>query len=234
MPPPLFVSFEGGEGSGKTTQAGLLHQRLKERQVNVILVHEPGSTPLGKALRNFLLSQKLVPQAELLLFLAARAQLVQQVLRPALRQGVSVVADRYADSSVAYQGYGRRLPLEMVRQLNRFATGGLVPDMTVLLDMPPEEGLRRMGQEQTLEQLPMEIKDVGLPEGRVDAKGQRKFERLPLAFHQRVRNGFLALAKAEPGRFLVLDATLPRDELARRIWERVAPLLEEAGQASSP
>jgi dTMP kinase len=223
VPLPFFVSFEGGEGSGKSTQARLLYQHLREQQVNVILVREPGSTRLGDRLREFVLSQGVSPQAELLLFLAARAQLVREVVLPALKRGVSVVADRFADSSVAYQGYGRRLGAQAVHQLNQFATGGIAPHLTVLLDIPPEEGLARL-----VPPRPLGLEEPA-PSGRAGSESREKFEAEALAFHRRVRQGYLALARAEPSRWLVLDARLPQDQLTARIWERVQPLLAGPG-----
>lgn len=143
---------------------------------------------------------------ELLLFSAARAELVNSVMRPALEEGRTVVCDRFTPSTVAYQGYGRGIPLEAVDQVNRLATAGLEPDLILLLDMPPEEGLRRAAS-------------------RRDQEGDRRFEEEPLSFHQKVHRGYLELAKAEPGRWLVLDATLPVERVADLIWQRVEPLV---------
>ena len=211
----LFITFEGGEGSGKSTQAALLTERLRASGRACLFAREPGGTPIGEVMRT--LSRKpavarrlhrfisgvewrqIDPIAELLLMEASRAQLVGAVARPALAVGTTVVLDRYADSSLAYQGYGRGLPLTTVREANAIATGGLTPDLTVLLDLPPESGLLRKRGER----------------GR-DAIGSET-----LAFHERVRAGYHALAAAEPGRWLVLDATRPPDELAEAIWRRV-------------
>lgn len=222
MPLPVFISLEGGEGSGKSTQAERLYRRLQERGVQAILLREPGSTPLGTSLRNLLLSQTMSSRAELLLFLAARAQMVAEVVRPAMARGVSVVTDRYADSSVAYQGYGRRLGAEVVQELNRFATDGLMPHLTVLLDLPPEVGLRRVGPVQ----MGLEMEEGRAAPGRADVEGQRKFERQPLEFHKRVRQGYLKLAAAEPGRWLVVDAAQPVDAVHEAIWQGVRERLE--------
>ena len=198
----LFITFEGVEGSGKSTQARLLYERLVQRPEPVLLTHEPGVTSLGKKIARLLKWAKEVdisPIAELLLFNASRAQLVAEVIRPGLENGV-VICDRYADSTTAYQGYGRGLDLAIVAAANN--TGrGLVPDLTILLDIPVKEGLARKRGE----------KD--------------RFEMETLAFHQRVRKGYLELAVAEPERWLVLDAVQSRDEIAGEIWQRVSQLL---------
>ncbi|MDP2953227.1 MAG: dTMP kinase [Chloroflexota bacterium] len=200
----LFVAFEGGEGSGKSTQARSLSRRLSRRGFPVLLTHEPGGTPLGDRLRRYLKGHKeLSPLAELFLFAAARAQLVEQVIRPRLVQGSIVLCDRYAASTVAYQGGGRGLDAAMVESVNRWATQGLQPHLVILLDLPVEEGLRRKGL----------------------GNGDR-FEREALDFHRRVREGYLKLAAAAPTRWLVVDATLPPRKVADIIWERVQRMLE--------
>ena len=200
----LFVTFEGGEGSGKTTQCELLALRLKAGGWSVLQLREPGGTPLGEEMRRLLLHPDTVGalsvEAELLLFLAARAELVQGVIRPALADGAAVICDRFADSTLAYQGYGRGLDLALIRGLNDFATGGLAPDLTVLLDVAVKEGRART-------------------RGDDDA-----FLREDDAFHDRVRRGYLELAKREPGRWLVLDATGLPHELAQAIASRVEAL----------
>ena len=200
----LLITFEGGDGAGKSTQARRLRSRLARAGHAVRLLAEPGGTVLGQRLRRLLKfsRQEITPQAELLLFLASRAQLTQEVILPALAQGAVVICDRYADSTAAYQGYGRGLDLEEVHRLNAGATQGLRPDLTVLLDVPPEEALQR----------------------RAPATHDR-MERGAAEFHDRVRQGYRDLARNEPSRWLVVDARLPRAEVARRVWERVAPLL---------
>ena len=141
---PVFIALEGGEGAGKSTQAQLLVTRLQQEGRHAILVHEPGTTPLGQHLREYLKSkQKISPEAELLLFEASRAQLMAEVIQPSLSHGISVIADRFAASSIAYQGYGRRIGGKKVRQFNDFATGGLYPDLNILLNLPPSAGLER-------------------------------------------------------------------------------------------
>ena len=232
----VFISFEGGEGCGKTTQASLLRERLKQMGVPALLVREPGTTELGKDLRKLLKAPKKTYsyEAELLLFAAARAELVKEVIGPALKQGIIIIADRYADSSVAYQGYGRGLDIDLIRRVNQFVTQGVVPDLTVLLDIDPREGLQRLSTQQS--RLPLEGNEA--PEvGRMDDETQRKFEKEPLEFHRRVRSGYLKLAKAEGQRWLVVPASLPSNEIALIIWNRVKPLadqLHESRAAATP
>ena len=198
-----FIVFEGLDGSGKSTQARALLRRLRRRSYLALLTHEPGGTPLGEVLRRWLKGRRqLSPFAELSLFVAARAQLVKEVVRPALKSGVTVVADRFAASTVAYQGYGRELGLELLRQLNQAATGGLTPDLTVLLDLPIEVAL-----------------------GRKDNPRADTFETAPSAFHSRVRDGYLAQADQDQDNWLILDATQPRRALSNQIWTKIQPLL---------
>jgi len=198
----LFITFEGGEGSGKSTQARVLYRRLLKMGILALLTHEPGGTPLGKQLRRWLKEEREIdPQTELLLFNASRAQLVSQVIRPALQSGTIVICDRFADSTTVYQGYGRGLDFALVEAVNNIATKGLRPDLTILLDVTVEEGLDRKS-----------LRD--------------RFEREETAFHQRVRQGYLEMAKREPGRWLVIDASLPRKEITRIIWERMEPILK--------
>jgi dTMP kinase len=198
----LFVTFEGGEGSGKSTQARVLYRRLLKLGIPALLTHEPGGTPLGKQLRRWLKGEgEIDPQTELLLFNASRAHLVSQVIRPALEKGTVVICDRFADSTTVYQGYGRGLDFALIEAVNNIATHGLRPDLTVLLDIPVEQGLDRKS-----------LRD--------------RFEREETAFHQRVRQGYLEMAKREPGRWLVIDASLPRKEITRLIWERMEPILK--------
>ena len=213
----LFVSFEGGEGTGKSTQARLLLERLAAQGYEAVDVREPGGTGLGSHLREYLKATDLplTAQAELFLFVAARSELVRRVIRPALDAGKVVVADRYADSTTVYQGHGRRLPLRRVRSANSLATGGLWPDLTVLLDLPPEMGLDRARL------TPLDRRNAGRPED----KDSRRFEEAGLAFHRRVRDGYLKLVSREPARWLALDAAQPVEALADQVWERVAGLL---------
>jgi dTMP kinase len=196
----LFVTFEGIEGSGKSTQARLLLDALIEQGVSAEAVHEPGGTPLGQRIREILLDRAqadMTVAAELLLYEASRAQLVRAVIAPALEAGRTVLCDRYVDSTVAYQAFGRGIPRAMVDAANEVATGGLMPALTFLLDVEARIGLERLGQERD------------------------RIESEPLEFHERVRAGFLAVAACDPARFLVLDGTQPADVLARAVAGRV-------------
>ena len=219
----VFVSFEGGEGAGKTTQAAALADRLRQTGLEVVTVREPGGTPVGESIRRWVKGVGLASETELLLFAAARAQLVDTVIRPSLDAGKVVIADRYADSTVAYQGFGRRLPLDLVSAVNRTATGGLMPYLTVLLDQPAEEGFARVAKPQL--GLPFDAPAPEREPGRIDEADQTRFEREGIAFHRRVRSGFLKLAGQEPDRILVVDATQPAQHIAELLWPRVQDLL---------
>lgn len=225
----LFVSFEGGEGSGKSTQAELLSDRLKRAGVTSLLTREPGTTSLGRYLRDWLKQQRRSEEtishgAELFLFAAARSEFVAKVLSPALEQQSTVlIADRYADSTTAYQGYGRRIPMTDVDLVNRLATQGLMPRLTFLLDCPPEEGLKRVGSVQI--RLPLGSAEK-VDAGRVDEEGTRRFEEESLDFHKRVRVGYLKMAKQQPDRWCVIDATKTAGEIGDIVWERVQARLD--------
>ena len=202
----LLLAFEGGEGAGKSTQARLLAIWLREQGYEVVATHEPGATKVGMRLRALLLDNThagLASRAEALMYAADRAEHVAAVIRPALERGAIVVTDRYVDSSLAYQGAGRRLPVREIADLNKWATGGLAPDLTILLDLSPAAGLGR--RERSADRLEAE----------------------PAEFHQRVRAGFLALADAEPQRYLVLDATRSAADLSREIQDRIRELLPD-------
>jgi dTMP kinase len=201
----VFVAFEGGEGSGKSTQVGLLAEWLGAAGRGVVVTHEPGATSVGERIRNLVLhdTQQLTPRAEALLFAADRAHHVDTVIRPALECGDVVVTDRYVDSSLAYQGVGRGLPIDQVRRISRWATGGLRPDLTVLLDLPASDGLERM-------------------RGRGDAD---KLEQESIGFHERVREAFRALAESDPRRYLVIDARQPVEQIAGQVQAAVSALL---------
>ena len=188
----FFITFEGPEGSGKTTQVNLLMKYLKTQCYQVIKTKEPGGTLVGQRLRRILLSyktKKLLPQAELFLMLADRAQHVQEVIRPALKNGQGVICDRYSDATLAYQGYGRGLNIKWLKELNQQATGNLTPHLTFLLNLSAAEGLKRARQTKTY------LGEKG--------KGDR-FEQEQAAFHERVGRGYLALARQEPQRFKVI------------------------------
>ena len=201
--PGLFVTFEGGEGSGKSTQVTRLAARLRAGGLDPLVTREPGGTPLAEAIRDLLLDPAWVPGAltEALLMEAARSELVATTLRPALQQGRVVLCDRYGDSTLAYQGAGRGLDLALLAAWNRVATGGLVPDLTLLFDVTPELGLTRRGAA------------AGQP-NRLDLESA--------AFHTRVRDHFLELARAEPARFVVLDAALAPEALEAQVWAAVS------------
>lgn len=208
----MFITFEGGEGSGKSTQARALAERLTALGREVVLTREPGGTAFGEVARDILLHHatpagaepfRLDETAELLIFAADRAQHLDELILPALERGAVVVCDRFADSTVAYQGYGRGIPLDLVRASIDLATRGIRPDLTVLLDVPPALGMQR----------------------RLGERAPDQFEREALAFHTRVRDGFLALAAAEPERFLVIDGARGPGDVAEAVWEAVAQKL---------
>ncbi|MCX7853370.1 MAG: dTMP kinase [Caldilineales bacterium] len=198
-----FITFEGIEGSGKTTQMQLLRDWLQARGEQVLATREPGGTAIGDRIRAILLDPnhtEMAAETEILLYSAARAQIVRQIIRPHLEQGWIVLCDRFFDSTLAYQGYGRGLPLNILRDITAFATGGLVPDLTFYLDLPVEVGLRRKAQ------TPAEW---------------TRFEAETLAFHRRVRKGYLELAAAEPRRWVVLDAGQPAELIQETIRQEV-------------
>ena len=201
----LFITFEGGEGCGKSVQSRALYRQLSRLAIPALLTHEPGGTSLGKKLGRWLKWAKdtdMSPLTELLLFNASRAQLVTEVIQPNLESGITVICDRYADSTTVYQGYGRGLDLEVVKAINDAATQGLKPDLTILLDMPVERGLARKR-----------------------GRRQDRFEQEEIAFHQRVRDGYLKMAASEPQHWLVIDATQSKEKIAQIIWQRVSQLL---------
>lgn len=198
---PLFISFEGPEGAGKSTQAHLLQQRLQEVGYQVLLTREPGGTPLGSKLRELLLNIDLsIDQLpELLIYSASRAQLVSEVIRPALAEKKIVLCDRFIDSTFAYQGAGRGLPHETLQWLTERVTAGLLPNITFLLDIEAQQGLERAAQRGAADRL----------------------EQAGLDFHKRVRAGFLQLAEQQPQRFVVLNAQQNVTELSEQIWQVV-------------
>jgi dTMP kinase len=213
-PRGLFVTLEGGEGCGKSTVAAHLAERLRDAGRDAVLTEEPGGSPLGQHFWAYLRDPErrpLSPLAELLLFEAVRAQHVADTIRPALDRGAVVLCDRFGDSSVAYQGYGRGLGPELVELLNATATDGLTPDLTLLLDAPVAEGLRRA---RSLEDGPDAAKAADAIGGEAEA------------FHDRVRHGFLEMARAEPERFVVIDATRPLDDVQSDAWEAVSGRLQ--------
>ena len=211
MPKGKFITFEGGEGCGKSTQVQRLKAALEQKGVQVLLTREPGGTRLAELIRSLLKDEAEDPpcdRAELLLFLSARAQLVKNVIRPALEAGTWVVSDRFSDSTLAYQGYGRGLSLDVIRAANDFACEGLKPDRTILLDVDPVTSRARMrGREAS-----------------TNTKADR-IERAGDDFHARLRKGFLELAAAEPSRIVTIDASGTEDDVWERVWKSLTHML---------
>ncbi len=208
-----FITFEGIEGCGKSTQISLLAEYLARKGNEVVLTREPGGTQIGERIRSVLLDAShdgMAPIAELLLYAAARCQHIAEVIRPALDAGKVVLCDRYADATTAYQGAARRIDAATLAEVHRIATGGLMPELTILLDCAPSEGLSRA-------------------HARIAAGGQAahedRFEREAMAFHERVRQGYLAIAKSEPGRVKVIDASASIEEIQMRIADAVEKFL---------
>lgn len=204
-----FITLEGPEGAGKSTQAAMLISKLEARGLEVLYSREPGGTPMGEAVRGILqyntAGEAPCPESEVLLFEASRAQLVRHVLLPALERGAWVVCDRFADSTTAYQGFGRGFPVETIEQLNHFAIGPAVPDMTLILDVNVTLGLQRCAKRQH--------------------GGKAQYDRIEsetLDFHERVRQGYLALARLNPARYRVIDAMRPADLVAADLWQTVS------------
>ncbi len=208
----VFVCLEGGEGSGKSTQSRLLREALSEAGYGVVLTFEPGDTPVGKELRRIVLSPEtgvLADKTEALLYAADKAEHVETLVLPALARGEVVITDRYVDSTLAYQGAGRSLAVDEVEQVARWATGDLRPHLTVVLDLEPAAGLGRF-------------------------EGRDRIEGESLAFHQRVREAFVAMAKHDPEHYLVLDARAPIAEIHDAIRTRLEPLLALAARKVRP
>ena len=204
--PGLLITFEGGEGCGKSTQARLLYQKLQRHNVPSLLTKEPGGTPLGNKIRSVLKVKRgftISPLSELFLFSACRSQLIRDVITPALDAGHVVVCDRFSDSTTVYQGLARGLDTSLIVSINVAATGGLKPDVTVLLDILPEQGLLR--------------------KRKID---QDRFDSEEISFHRKIREGYLNLAAQEPNRWLVLQAGLPVNKLSQLIWEHIRPLIK--------
>ena len=206
-----FITFEGGEGCGKSTQIRLLADRLQAAGKEVLLTREPGGTALAEKIRSLVREESDDPpnsRAETLLFIASRAQVVENVIRPALASGTWVLCDRFADSTFAYQGYGRGLDLEELKRINSFATGGLEPDMTILLNVSPEVSAKRMRAREAA---------TNTDADRMEKAGD--------GFHTRLRQGFLELAAAEPERFAVIQADGSVEEVEEAVWNSIQPML---------
>jgi len=205
----MFITFEGGEGSGKSAMSNRLCEFLNEHGVTVLHIAEPGGTPTGDKLTDILknsLPEQITPLTELFLFNASRSQLVDTVIRPALYKGQVVVCDRYVDSTVAYQGYGRGLDLDMVWACCDMATGSLMPELTIFLDIPPSQGLKRKSQS-----------DIN------------RFEKEEQTFHQAVHSGFQKILQDEPWRFYAIDATLPANEVFNLIIDKISEYIDLSG-----
>jgi dTMP kinase len=208
----MFITFEGPDGSGKTTQVAPLAEFLTQLGYQVLITREPGGTAIGDQIRQVLADLQntgMHPRSETLLFLAARAQLVEQVIKPHLAKGYILLCDRYADSTMAYQGYGHQNDLEQIRSLIDFATGGLKPDLTLFLDVGAEAGLKR----------------------KAECSEWNRLDAYSLEFHQRVRQGYAELAQAEPGRWVVIDADQPPDTVQAEIRQIVRSRLPETGKS---
>ncbi len=210
MASPAFIVFEGGEGSGKSTQAKALANRLRKVGYRVVLTREPGGTALGDKLRRWVKWGKdITIPTELLLFLASRSQLVASVIRPALDAGYIVVCDRFSASTIAYQGHGRGLDLDLLRSLNSFVTEGIEPDLVLLMDLETDAGLARKRR-------------------RWDS-----FEREEFNFHHKVRDAYLQMAAANPDKWSVIDASLPEFRISEQVWERVREYMIYGAESTS-
>jgi dTMP kinase len=229
----LFVTLEGGEGAGKSTQALRLRAQLEALGRRVVQAREPGGTKFGEELRELLLSStRIATRTEMLLFMAARSEVVDKVIKPSLTRGIDVICDRFIDSTMAYQGYGRGVSRTLIKTVNDAVIQGSVPDLTILLDIEPSQGLARASEGAGGDAIEGHWQTaLGLGEGE-QQKGTRVGGR-DLAFHVKVREGYLALAKAEPERWLVLDGLSDPDDIAAAIWARAEALLNaRTGDAS--
>lgn len=208
----VFITFEGPEGSGKTTQSSRLAERLRSGGREVVTMREPGGTPTGEAIREILqhdsAGEPIAPETEVLLFAASRAQLVRTVLLPALERGACVVCDRFSDSTLAYQGYGRGFDVEQLIAINAFATSGIQPDVTVLLDLDVARGFERIGKRNEAEH-----------------RNRDRFEKEEISFHEAVRAGYLELAQRWPERFAVIRSDGDVATVEESIWAVLAPRL---------
>jgi dTMP kinase len=220
----LFITFEGGEGSGKTTHAHLLHQHLRDEGYAVVLTREPGGTRISDEVRRILLdpdNTDILPRTEILLFSAARAQLTEEFIRPHLEKGHLIICDRYADSTMAYQGYGLGLDLQLLRAITDFATGGLKPDLTLYLDIPVEIGLkRRLGA--------VDSPGFSIPETQLALFNKwDRLDRKEVEYHRRVQRGYEELMRAEPQRWHRIDANRPLDQVQADVVKEVHSVLED-------
>lgn len=208
----LFLSIEGPDGAGKTTQARLLKERLEKLGLQVVLTREPGGTPIGEEIRKLLLNpdfREMTVPCEILLYSAARAQLVRECIYPSLQKGITVISDRYLDSNIVYQGLAGGEKPEIIEMINMWAAGRLLPEITFLLDIDVETGLRRVRRKHT-----------GAPDWRGDRMEQKELE-----FHRKVRQGFLQLASRDAGRFFVIQAEDRPESVHEKIWEKMQEIL---------
>ncbi len=209
-----FITFEGPEGSGKSSHARRVVERLRQGGLTVLTTREPGGTPTGELIREMLQHERagepLTDASEVLLFCASRAQLVERVIRPALERGEWVVCDRFTDSTLAYQGYGRGFDLGILRQLNGFAVAGVLPDVTLLMDVPVEAGLARVHAR-----------------GADTGQGADRIEREEISFHQRMREGYLEMAAQEPERWIRIDTQPPPEVVAAAVWDGLSERVPE-------
>jgi len=206
----LFISFEGGEGSGKTTQIKLLSKALEEKGYGVITTREPGGTPEGEAIRDVLVQRnggKWLPMAEVLLLYAARLMHIERIIKPAIADGFVVISDRFADSTLAYQGYGHGLPSEGIKAVEALTIGNFKPELTFILDIDPKTGLERSNKRLTKTESSEQTED--------------RFERLDIKFHERLHQGFLNIAKTEPARCRVIDARQDIEAISQKIEKSV-------------
>ncbi len=204
----MFITFEGPDGSGKTTQLKKLSAFLQKRGYKIVSTREPGGTSIGDQIRHLLFSMKntgMHPRTEILLFQASRAQHVEELIKPSIESGAIVLCDRYADSTIAYQGYGHRIDLQQLHTIVNFATSGLTPGLTILLDIDAEEGLKRRNKD----------------------GGWNRMEAYELAFHRRVREGYKELIKQNPSRWVVIDGTLPIEQVEKRIRKAVLAFIDK-------
>lgn len=209
----LFVTFEGIEGSGKSTQIRILNDVLKLRGFDTVLTREPGGTAIGEQIREILLNtahKGMTPLCELFLYASARAQHVGEVIRPALMAGKIVLCDRYTDATLAYQGYGRGFSVELIQKINDLATESLRSDLTFLLDCPAEEGLKRVAERKALKKT-----------------ADDRFEEEPLEFHQRIRDGYLSIAREEKNRFVIVDASQDVEAVHQKITQEILSRLSK-------
>ena len=207
----LFISFEGGEGSGKTTQINKLAEILTHNKRKVITTREPGGTPEGEKIRSLIVQREggdWNPMAECLLLFAARVMHVEKIIKPALERGKIIISDRFTDSTRAYQGYGRGFSLDMIEKINTLTLGDFKPDLTFILDIEPQKGLSRSSRRLAAEDLQIN-------------QTEDRFENMDLEFHEKLRKGFLGIAKKDPKRCVVLDAALPIDDLTKKIHKIV-------------